>query len=279
MQDISAVVCTWNSVASLRACLNSLRENEVKEIIVVDANSDDGTRDIANELADKVLTDPRMGLAAARNIGISKCTAVYVINVGADNIMPRNSIKVMLETKAKMNWAGVSAATIMQDSSINYFSWAMNHYKKARFFPGERAVIGTPTIFETKLLQQNPYDPKMSWSDDGEICSRLGAVGHKFGIADVVVRESGSESFQSVWYRWKGYGKSDWETYTKFSLGWNLCRKTESLLYPLKNELFLPFLRIQGLSRIGAFPFLICITSIRYWYWMSFTLISMKQRA
>ena len=278
MDEISAVVCSWNSISSIRACLESLRANNVKEIIVVDANSDDGTREIAIELADKVLTDPRMGLATARNIGIAECKATYVINVGADNVMPDGSIQKMLETKLKQDWAGVSAVTILQNKGKNYLSWAMNHYTLARYFSGERAVIGTPTLFKRELLFKNPYDPKMSWSDDGDLCTRLGKEGLKFGIADVVVGESGSESMRSVRYRWKGYGKSDWETYTKFSPAWNLRRKIESLFYPLKNELFLPFLRIHGLSRVGAFPFLICITSIRYWYWMSFTLKSMMPR-
>lgn len=277
MESVSAVVCTYNSAKSIRNCLTSLRENGVREIIVVDASSDDGTREIAKELADKVLTDPRIGLAEARNIGIKECTLKNVINVGADNIMPPESIRIMLDTKLKMKWAGVSAVTIMQDPKVNYISWAMNLYKRARFYPGERNVIGTPSLFDVELLKCKPYDPKMSWSDDGELCNRLGKEGHKFGIADVEVFEFGSESFYSVNYRWKGYGKSDWETYNKFSTDWGIKRKIYSILYPLKNELILPLFRINGFAKIGALPFLIVITYIRYKSWFCYAISSKRE--
>ena len=252
--------------------MNSLRENNVKEIIVVDANSNDGTKEIATEIADKVLDDPRLGLAVARNIGISECTTYYVINVGADNIMPRGSIQIMLETKLQMNWAAVSATTVMSNPKLNYYSWAMNKYKAARYFPGERAVIGTPTLFVTSLLKRNPFDPKMSHSDDGDLCSRLSEEGHKFGIADVEVFELGSENLSSLKTRWENYGKSDWETYKKFSPSWSIKRKMYSLTYPLRNELILPILRIKGIAKFGAIPFLMLVTCIRYWSWIQYSL-------
>ncbi len=45
-QDISAVVCTMNSIKSIHMCLQSLHNCGVGEIIVVDANSKDGTRQV-----------------------------------------------------------------------------------------------------------------------------------------------------------------------------------------------------------------------------------------
>ena len=63
--------------------------------------------------------------------------------------------------------------TYLTADKKEYLSWAMNLYKKARFFPGKRNVIGTPTLFETHLLKDNPYDNKLSDSDDGDLCQRL----------------------------------------------------------------------------------------------------------
>jgi hypothetical protein len=50
--DIAAVVCTMNSISGIRESLISLRQSGVKEIVVVDASSTDGTKEVALELAD-----------------------------------------------------------------------------------------------------------------------------------------------------------------------------------------------------------------------------------
>lgn len=266
--QVSAVVCTWNAIASIQAVLQSLGENGVKEIIVVDADSDDGTREVATDLADRVITDPRKGLATARNYGIAEATGRWVLNCGADNVMPPGSIAAMVRELERRGWSGVSACTVLDGSGGSYLSWAMGAYKRARYYPGERPVIGTPTIFATDLLQANPYDPIMSWSDDGDLCTRLGAEGHRFGISDVEVLESGTETLGSIFTRWRGYGKSDWETYRKYGPRWSVPRKIWSLLHPLRHELIYPFVTIKGTDRLRVFPFLALITGIRYWSWL-----------
>ena len=271
IKKVSAVICTWNSIASIRRCIESLKNNGVGEIIVVDADSDDGTKDVAFELADQIVIDLRKGLATARNMGINVSSGYYIINVGADNVMPLGSILRMIEVKEEMGWTGVSAVTSLEQSHKNYFNWAMNLYKPTRYYLGERHVIGTPSLFEAKILKNNLFDSAMGHSDDGDLCTRLSRIGCRFGIADVVVGEIGTDSLNSVLYRWKNYGQSDWETYSKYSATWNFRRKIYSLIYPLKNELILPFYKISGYDKIRILPFLVLITTIRYWYWLKFT--------
>lgn len=270
--DVSAVVCSWNAVNSIQECLHSLRNNNIGEIIVVDADSSDGTREIALRYADILLIDPKEGLAMARNIGISSVKNEFVLNVGVDNIIPHGSIDKMLDYMITNGFAGVSAVTLMNDISKSYFSWAMNHYKQARYYPGERLVIGTPTLFKTQTLIDNKYDHKMSWSDDGDLCLRLSKKGYRFAIAPVIVYELGSENIHSIKTRWDGYGKSDWETYSKYSSEWSLIRKIQSILYPLKNELILPFFRIKFGISFGVLPFLSLITFLRYSSWIKYSI-------
>ena len=62
-KDVSAVVCTLNSIASIESCLSSLASSGVGEVIVVDGGSTDGTLTVAHSHADLVLNDPGKGLS------------------------------------------------------------------------------------------------------------------------------------------------------------------------------------------------------------------------
>lgn len=255
--DVSAVVCTWRCAEIIEDCLRSLKDNRVAEIILVDAGSDDGTCEIAKPYVDFILSDPREGLATARNIGIKAAKSTYVLNIGADNVLPSGSLEVMLETLTMGSYTGVSAVTELRPPLKNYIAWAMNRYKLARFYPGERGVVGTPSLFPRHVLEENLFDSKMSWSDDSDLCTRLAAKGAKFAIAPTKVFEIGNESMKSVIYRWRHYGKSDWETYTKYSKKWGPPRKFRSITHPLRQELLYPLRRIPFPAKLGMIPFLI----------------------
>ena len=61
----------------------------------------------------------------------------------------------MLDCLEQNNFAGVSAQTFIKSKKMNYLSKCLNLYKKARYYPGERNVIGTPSLFKTSLLKKN----------------------------------------------------------------------------------------------------------------------------
>lgn len=260
------MVCSWNSAGSIEACLRSLRENGVGEIILVDADSDDGTREIAAPLADVILTDQRQGLAAARNLGIAAARGEYILNCGADNALPPGSLHGMLSFMLEGGWAGVSAITVL--SGPGWLSWCLDLYKRLRFFPGERSVIGTPTLFLAERLKAQPFNNAHTWSDDSELCERWCRLfGARFAIAPVEVREVGPATLAGVVYRWKNYGRSDHEIYSAHRHSWTRRRKLQSWLYPLRVELLQPLVKAPWTKRFRLLPFLLLITGIRYRWW------------
>ncbi len=265
--DVSAVVCTWNAVGSIEQCLRALHDNDVREIILVDADSDDGTVEVAAPFVDAVVQDPRRGLGLARQLGVARTSGKLVLNCGADNVMPPGSVQAMINFLSAGGFTGVSAVTTV--NAVNYWGWAMDRYKRARFFPGERSVIGTPTLLDGALLRQHPYNTDSTYSDDAELCERWASqFNARFAISDVVVREVGQESWRSVKGRWKIYGRSDFEIYTAHQSTWSAVRRIKSILYPLREELIKPFLRIPGMQRLATLPFLLIITTLRYKNWI-----------
>ena len=269
--DVSVVVCTMNSISGIERCLKTLREAGIQEIIVVDANSTDGTREIAAQLADNVLTDPGKGLGMARNIGIEQTTKALILNMGSDNVLPAGELEKMiaaLEQSDQKNLQGVSAQTFIEGD--NYASKGLNAWRKGRFVPGPAAVIGTPTLFIGDTLRTHPYDPARRFSDDSELCERWAKeFGATFAISDAYVLEIGKTSWDEVKIRCKMYGISDDEVFKIGSKsGWSTKRKLKSMTHPARVDLGTPLKRLQLSEAVEAAPFLTAFTAMRYWYWI-----------
>lgn len=233
-------------------------------------NSDDNTQELAKPYITRLVEDPGLGLAVARNYGLDHATGKYVCNVGPDNALPPRTLELCIDYLNKNNHVGVSTQTVIKNENKSYLSYAMNLYKNARFYPGTRSVIGTPHLFITDVVKKYKFDDTMSWSDDSDLCHRLSKLGYTFGIADTFVYEIGTENIISIKTRWKGYGLSDFEYYMKYSNEWKLKRKIQSLLHPFRSEFYnlLVSKRLKIKEKILIIPFLLLITNLRYTSWI-----------
>ena len=265
--DVSAVICTKNSIASIQMCLQSLKDSGVGEIIVVDASSTDGTRAIAASHADLVLEDHGTGLGQARNIGIAASSNDFILNMGSDNVMPPGQLERMLMGLSAASVAGVSAQTRISGSG--YIAFGLNAWRSGRFRPGPAWVIGTPTLLRGDLLRASPFNPDRSFSDDSELCERWHRdFNAKFAISDAYVYEQGKVSWSELRVRCRMYGISDAEVFSSGrNTGWSVARKIHSLIHPLKVDVFEPIAHTSIPKAAGALPFLLTFASMRYAGW------------
>lgn len=89
---VSAVLITLNEEANLAKCLDSLKW--VDEIIVVDGESADRTREIAESFGARVILHPFEGdFGLERNIGNENATSDWVLALDADEIVPEKTRK------------------------------------------------------------------------------------------------------------------------------------------------------------------------------------------
>lgn len=100
---ISTVILTKNVSNAIKACLESV--SWCDEIIIIDDNSTDETRDIAKKLGAKVYENDLAGnFSQQRNFGLEKATGEWVLFVDSDEIIPENLAKEiqakLLENKA-----------------------------------------------------------------------------------------------------------------------------------------------------------------------------------
>lgn len=80
--DISAVIITLNEEANIEACLASV--SWAREIVVVDAESEDRTREIALRFTREVHEKKWEGYSEAKGFAIGKASSEWVLSLDAD---------------------------------------------------------------------------------------------------------------------------------------------------------------------------------------------------
>jgi len=104
--DVCVVVCTFNRSAILKECLSSLLEQtvpgEVFQVLVIDNNSTDDTKNIVRDCGRvanlRYLVEWEQGLSYARNKGMRCADADWIIYLDDDTRVPRDFIEKALYT-------------------------------------------------------------------------------------------------------------------------------------------------------------------------------------
>jgi glycosyltransferase involved in cell wall biosynthesis len=102
---ISVIVPTYNEEENIERCLSSLCTQTLPrdsyEIIVVDGNSQDRTREIAAPLADRVIIQTSEKVGGARNDGAKLARGTIIATTDADCIIPETWLEEITRSFAR----------------------------------------------------------------------------------------------------------------------------------------------------------------------------------
>lgn len=108
MIKVSVIVPTYNEEKHIKACLDSIIENDLKEIeiIVINDGSTDSTKEILEKYKNKydiikVIEKENEGQGSARNIGIDLAKGEFLTFVDADDEIHNNMLSKMYEKLQK----------------------------------------------------------------------------------------------------------------------------------------------------------------------------------
>ncbi len=106
--DVSVIIPMYHAETTLTRCVESIAKQGVREILLVDDGSADGTVDAAENLARqyptvRVLQNPHGGVSAARNRGIREARGTWILFLDADD--------TLAEKGAETLWAGIREET------------------------------------------------------------------------------------------------------------------------------------------------------------------------
>lgn len=130
---ISAVVHTYNEEKNIARCLSSL--SFADEIVVIDMNSSDRTREIAKEYKAKVFIHPYTGFVEpARNYGIGKASGDWILILDADEEVPKALAHFLkLEVReSKADFYRIPRQNIIFGKIIRHAGWWPD--RQVRFF-------------------------------------------------------------------------------------------------------------------------------------------------
>ncbi len=130
---ISAVVNTLNEEVNIIDCLESL--SWVDEIIVVDMESDDKTKDLAYRYTKHVYNHPRIGyVEPARNFALSKATGDWIMILDADERIPQTLASKLIDIaeENKVNFVRIPRQNLIFGHWIEHSRWWPDY--NIRFF-------------------------------------------------------------------------------------------------------------------------------------------------
>lgn len=121
--DATAVICTYNRAASLRNALGSLRALDIPpglrwEVLVVDNNSSDSTREVVQEfetfLPVRHLFEGRPGKSHALNTAVREARGRVLAFTDDDAIVDRGWLRAIFETFESGAWDGIGGRTLLR---------------------------------------------------------------------------------------------------------------------------------------------------------------------
>lgn len=201
---LTVVIPVRNAEQFVEACLRSVVEQHVAEIIVVDGCSTDRTLEIVNSFGVRVISDGGRGVATARMMGVQEASSEYIALVDADIVLADGSLASLL---AEFRRGGYSAlqAGLYSTSGPGYWGRALaRHHNTGR----SRNWLGVmATIFRRETLLAYPLDATFLSGEDIDLRWRLSQAGLRIGVSrKTVVNHRFGDTFEFALDQWRADG-------------------------------------------------------------------------
>jgi len=177
---ISVIIPAYNEEATIQRCLSALSHQTVPrnsyELIVVDGNSRDRTREIAAEYADLVFIQESERVPGARNDGFARAKYDIVATTDADSIAAPDWIEqILFSFKDPKVVLAFGPVTAIEDTKKNrryvlLFDILMRFGATTRLY---YYTLGCNTIFRYKFLKHAGMYKVMDAGDDLEVATRM----------------------------------------------------------------------------------------------------------
>jgi glycosyltransferase involved in cell wall biosynthesis len=193
--EISVIVPTYNEERGIEATLKSLSRQTLPrseyEIIIVDGNSRDRTREVAARLADRVILQTGRGVGGARNDGVAVARGCIVAHTDGDAIVPEDWLET-IRSLFKPGVVCVCGPDSPREAEGRYraFYSIINTFSNIVSLAGLTWTRGTNTAVRRDAFIAVGGYSDLPILDDGELGLRLKKVGRLVYSPKVEVKVS-----------------------------------------------------------------------------------------
>lgn len=185
---ISVVIPAYNSAETLHACLEALESQTLArsqyEVIVVDDGSADATAEIARGHESVILlSQPRRGPAAARNLGARHAKGVILLFTDADCVPSPDWIEVMSASFSRDDIIGVAGGIRTRQRGLipRFIQLEFDdRFDKLAKQPSiDFICTATGGFTRDVFLESGGFREDLLGAEDAELSFRLASLGHK----------------------------------------------------------------------------------------------------
>lgn len=223
---VSIVISTKNEEENIENVLKSLKKQTYKniEVIVVDNNSTDKTKEIAKIYTDKVFNKgPERSWQ--RNFGLERAKGDFVLILDADMILTERVIEEAIELISKDSKMG---GIIIPEISIGQSFWAQCKALEKSFYINSN--IEAARFYKKKILKElSGFDVDLVSGEDWDLSQRVGDRYELGRIKSLIYHNEGRlslfETIKTKFYYGQHIGK-----YLKKKHGLKNIKKQTSIL-------------------------------------------------
>lgn len=174
--QVSVIITTKNEERHIQNCLDSIKQQSFQaqeiEIVVVDNNSTDQTKEIAQRYTDKVFNwGPER--SAQRNFGVEKATGEYVLYLDADMTL---SESVIFESVEMLKKNGELVALYVSEIVAGENFWSQVRRHERSFYDGT-VIDAARFVRKEAFLQVGGFDETLTGPEDWDFDKKLRQIG------------------------------------------------------------------------------------------------------
>lgn len=166
LHEISVVIPTWNSLTGSKCIDRTIRsalsqEGVAVEVIVVDNRSDDGTREVCEQLGVQFYSVPSTR-SEARNFGLERATGTFVLFLDSDHELEAGALaaSVRLAEEWDLDAVFLGHTYVVRNKKGNISPSTLNLELEIR----EPNWI--PNLYRTHSIRGLAFDPALDFGED-----------------------------------------------------------------------------------------------------------------
>jgi glycosyltransferase involved in cell wall biosynthesis len=186
---VSVIVTTRNNHATLDACLRSIAEQTYApvELIVVDRESTDDTKEIARRYTSRVF-DRGPERSAQRNFGVAAARGHYVCMIDSDMELEP---EVIASCVAAMRREPSAGGVIIPEESFGQGFWAQCKRLERSFYVGIDWIEAARFFERDAYMAAGGYDETMVSGEDWDLSRRMSERGELARVQSFIHHNEG----------------------------------------------------------------------------------------